>query len=608
MTLGIRSKLFAVSLGLILVCFASADLYLTRRLDSQLTTRIGDDLEVRLALVERAVSSARFDPTDRLAWDSLADDLGARAHGRVSIIAASGELLGDSEVSIDALATTESHADRPEVREAMSAGHGASARASHTVGKRMVYIATPLTGPTRGVVRLALPLTDVDSAIAELHRVIFVATFLALGVAVLMTSLSAHYLSRVVRALTSAARRMASGELDVRARVEGGDELAELGASLDQLAGGFATAMRELRDERDVLGHILDDMQEGVLLLDSQRRIARVNTALRAMLLLGSDAVGRPLLDVVRNAELRELVDKAGQRWTERDSGDVMPAQGEIELAGLKPRQLLVRAAPLRGEEGALLAVFVDVTDMRRLERMRRDFVANVSHELRTPVTAIRTAGETLHDLDAMDQEHAARFVDIIHRNAERLQGLIEDLLDLSRIESKEFRVQKEPVDLGQLVTHCLTLFRDRAEQRFVALSAEVASGSVALADHRALEQVLSNLVDNAVKYSPGATVRVLVEADGDRQLWLAVSDTGPGIASKHLSRIFERFYRVDPGRSRELGGTGLGLSIVKHLVEAMGGKVEVASTVGEGTRFLVRLPRNVTDSVTALSQGPVTS
>ena len=415
------------------------------------------------------------------------------------------------------------------------------------------------------------------------------ATTVALAVAVLIGLLAATWVTRLVRSLTSVARRMAGGDLAVRTRVGGSDEIAELGGALDQLAIGLSDAMTQLRSERDLLGGILDAMEEGVLVLDADERIVRVNPALRAMLLLGRDAVGHTLIEVVRNSELKELVDQARTGAASR----------EIEISGIKPRVLLARAGLLPTEDSratsSMLVVCRDVTAVRRLETMRRDFVANVSHELRTPVTAVRSAAETLQGgASEMPPESLHRFVDIIARNAERLQGLIEDLLDLSRIESKEFRLSREPVVLRPFLGHTLSLFRDCAEKRGIRLRLEVAENTPPVyADRKALEQVVSNLTDNAVKYCPNCAI-TLGAHDEKGGVAITVKDGGPGIEEKHLPRIFERFYRVDAGRSREVGGTGLGLSIVKHLVDAMEGEVKVESVVGRGTMFSVWLPRAV--------------
>jgi two-component system phosphate regulon sensor histidine kinase PhoR len=308
------------------------------------------------------------------------------------------------------------------------------------------------------------------------------------------------------------------------------------------------------------------------------------------MLLLRGDEVGHTLLAAVRNAELKELIDRV-------EVGE--PATAEISVSGLKPRQLLVRAARMEGNQKGVLAVFVDVTETRRLENIRREFVANVSHELRTPVTSIRSAAETLLAAIEKQPAMAPRFIDIIDRNASRLHELVEDLLDLSRIESRQFRLSLESIQPEGFLRQVVELFAERAERRKVNLAWDVApDAGLVLADRRALERVLTNLIDNAVKYAgEGKTVTISAERRSDR-IALLVQDNGPGIESRHLQRLFERFYRVDAGRSRDLGGTGLGLSIVKHLVDSMGGTVRVESTVGAGTTFTVLLPRRDQPSV----------
>jgi two-component system phosphate regulon sensor histidine kinase PhoR len=325
-------------------------------------------------------------------------------------------------------------------------------------------------------------------------------------------------------------------------------------------------------------------MREGVLLVDEDGRVALVNPALREMLLVGDDAVGRLPIEVVRDAALHGLLEQARR-------GRGASAEGEIVVGGIKPRRLLVRAERLRTAPGGLFVVFYDVTDLRRLESLRRDFVANASHELRTPVTSIRSAAETLASIPPGDRDASARFVGIVSRNAERLQQLVEDLLDLSRIEARELELASLPIDLTAVVDRVVALLSERAARAgsklVVTLGAPAPSPR---GDARALEQILVNLLDNAVKYCPGATVRVEARKEGDR-VCIDVRDAGPGIAEQHLERLFERFYRVDPGRSRQLGGTGLGLAIVKHLAEAMDGVVSVRSELGEGTTFTVELP-----------------
>lgn len=436
------------------------------------------------------------------------------------------------------------------------------------------------------------------------------AVALALGgvVSFVVTELAMRWLDDSVRPLTDAARRMHEGDLNVRARVASSDDVGQLGAALDQLAGSFSRTVGELKAERDLVSRILNGMQEGVLLLDKDGKVALMNAALREMLLLRADVIGQTLLEVVRHAELKELLDRTRKTGT--------TCAGEIELGGLKPRRLLVRGAAfgsLDGEEdkaratngartkadkeglpGGLLAVFFDVTDVRRLESLRRDFVANVSHELRTPVTSVLSAAETMELALGKDPEGARRFLAIIERNAARLQRLIEDLLDLSRIESRELRLRSERFAFEPFANHLIGMFRERADKKRIAIKLDVGKQVEAEVDRRALEQVVTNLVDNAVKYCPeGSTVTVHAEMTTGRErgIRIRVADDGQGIEEKHLGRLFERFYRVDAGRSREMGGTGLGLSIVKHIVEAMGGNIDVKSTVGKGTTFEVKVP-----------------
>jgi two-component system phosphate regulon sensor histidine kinase PhoR len=301
------------------------------------------------------------------------------------------------------------------------------------------------------------------------------------------------------------------------------------------------------------------------------------------MLLLGADVEGKSPLEIVRHAELVHLFDEVD----ELDE----PASGEIEIGGLKPRRLFVQVVRIPGEEGGLLAVFVDVTHLRRLETLRKDFVANASHELRTPVAAIHSAAETLETALTRDPKASADFVALILRNAARLRNLVDDLLDLSRIESQDFEVRLEPIDVEELSGAVLELFRERAEKKRIRLAGDANGPHTALADRRGLEHVFTNLIDNAVKYcGPGSTVSVHADVASPKTLCVVVEDDGPGIEKQHLPRIFERFYRVDPGRSRQLGGTGLGLSIVKHLVEAMNGRIDVESEPGKGTRFQITL------------------
>jgi two-component system phosphate regulon sensor histidine kinase PhoR len=600
--LGVRSKLFAASLAVILLSLLAAEIYLRSNVEENLLDRIRGDLIERLDLIRDPVAEVAARPAaDKDQWNDLAHRLARPPRMRISFIRPDGVVMGDSDLDRSALDHVENHRERPEVLAALAGQPGSSTRWSATVGRRLMYVAVPIEvhGSVAMVARLAVPLVEVDDAVLGLRRILAFGALVAVGAALFLSFGAAHVMSRSLRDLTGAARRMSSGDLEVRTHIRGEDEVAELGKALDALAESLSSTLSTMRAERDLLGRILESMQEGVLVMDAERRILLVNPSLREMLALSSEAVGRIAIEVIRNAELQRLLETA------------LASQGlhsgEIEIAGLKPRRALVHAKAMSGQPGGLLAVFVDVTDVRRLESLRKDFVANVSHELRTPIAAVASAAETLRRSALRDPEASVRFVDMIERNARRLHELVEDVLDLSHIESKEFKPRADAVDVGAVAAQVISVFRDRLDKKKQTASSVVVPGTpFATADHRAVEQVLTNLIENAVKYCPeGASITVRVSEEANK-VRVAIEDTGPGIEAKHLPRLFERFYRVDAGRTRDMGGTGLGLSIVKHLIEAMGGLIGVQSTMGKGSTFWFTLPKHARPAATA-AQPPAT-
>jgi two-component system phosphate regulon sensor histidine kinase PhoR len=582
--LRIRLKLFLFSVGLIAVSLLAAEVYLSWALERQLTEHMRADLLVRARLAAQRAAASTAALHDRAVVDALADDLAAAGGARVTFVDLAGAVVGDSEVDVAQLGEVENHASRPEIVAASNTEEGSSVRYSSTVGGRMMYTAVPVRrdGVTIGTARLALPLGELEEAIGRVHASLATGALVALLVAVIVSFTAARLTSRRLLEMTDVARQMSEGDLAVRTRAAGEDEIATLGRALDQIAGSLSKTVTELRGERDLLTGIMSSMSEGVLVVGRDGRIVLTNPALRAMLLIGADAIGKSVLQVVRNADLNELLDNAAPG---------MPREVEIERAGLVPRRILVRAVTLPESPGGVLAVFVDVTELRRLESVRRDFVANASHELRSPLTTVRAAAETLRTVEN-DPRAAEHFVALIQRNAERLANLIDDLLDLSRIESREVKLDMEALDLATVAERTIGQHAHRAQMKGIALSHDLAAAPHVRADRRALEHILGNLIDNAIKYCPeGAQVRISAAPEQAR-VRICVSDTGPGIAPEHQPRIFERFYRVDAGRSRELGGTGLGLSIVKHLVEALGGSVSVESRVDAGSTFSFTLER----------------
>ena len=399
--------------------------------------------------------------------------------------------------------------------------------------------------------------------------------------------------------VTEILRAMRRGDLSGRAPVPERGVEAPLALAVNELADHLARKRAGDKKEHDLLSGILDGMPEGVIVFDRKGHIVLANLAARRIAVTSNDILGKSAIEALRNATLAEAVDRA--LTTGRAGGR------EIEIGGVRPRRFLVRLSERAGAEsgGGVIAVLHDVTDLRRLETIRTDFVSNVSHELRTPVTAITTAAETLLAGALDDRNDAGEFVEIIDRNARRLRRLVDDILDLSKIEGKAYKLSPALHDLAPILAHAKKLVDDAAGRRRMKIAIDCAPDVAAWIDRHAFEQVIGNLLDNAVKYAgDGASLTVSARrpgaddpppslgADPEDTVIVRVADTGAGIPPQHVDRLFERFYRVDAGRSREMGGTGLGLAIVKHLVEAMGGAISVESTLGKGTTFTIALAR----------------
>lgn len=592
--MGIRGKLIAFSVGVAVLVAMVFDGYVLQTLGTELSSQTEADLEARAALV--TATAARVDDLAAEA-PRLAATMAESAGARVSLIDPRGIVRGDSSVAPERLDELDEHAGRDEVADARRLGAGRSERVSRTTGMRMLYAARRLDRPDGPwVVRLAYAPVAIDRSLSSARQRVVEATALALVIAIAASLLGARALSERLVYLTGVARAMRD-DLSRRARVSGRDEIAALGGALDDLAESLVHSRRELGGEGERFRAVLEAMHEGVLLLDEAGDIALVNPALSDLLGVGPDALGRPTLEVLRSASLHELLEKVAQTRA--------AATREIEIPKAAPgaagppgrRCLVVNAAPValsserRGAAG-VVAVFFDVTELRRIDEVERNFIANASHELRTPVASIRASSETLL-CGALDDPEAAReFVEVIDRNATRLHRLVNDLLDLSRIQSREQALSTGPLDLAAQAEAAVALLRGRALEKRTTVHIDVAPGTLVAADPRALDQVLTNLVDNAIHHTPdGSRVAVRARAS-DGRVVLEVEDNGPGIPAAHQARVFERFYRVDPGRSRETGGTGLGLSIAKHLVEAMRGDISVASGAAGGALFRVTLPR----------------
>jgi two-component system phosphate regulon sensor histidine kinase PhoR len=573
---GTFGLLWLLSIGLLGVVVAA-------QVDGYEWERITNSVRVRAVLTRDALRGQTGDAAElQQHVRRLAEDAGAR----ITLIADDGRVLADSE---EDPAQMENHHDRPEVVQARAQGLGVATRFSQTLKRSMLYVAlrTDDLGPDIAFVRTALPVDMVERQVRSLHHLVWTA---AAGAGLAAVALSFWLARRTVRPLTElteAAGLIAEGAYGHKVYASGPDELGALARSFNHMSGRLARQFAQLEEDRQQLRAILSGMVEGVIALGADERILFVNErAARLLEFQPQAAVGRRLWEVVRLRALQDLVRRA--------LADPEPHDEELRWNAPALRSLTVHAARLASAGGAVL-VLHDTTDLRRLERIRQDFVANVSHELKTPLSVIKACVETLLDGAADDPQHRGRFLERIGDQSDRLYALILDLLSLARIESGEEAFELRAVPLGPAVDDCLERHRERAEAKKQHLLAEPPPGDGDLAAHvdeEALGQILDNLVENAIKYTPEGS-RVVVRWRSDEgQVRLEVEDNGQGIPEADLPRIFERFYRVDKARSREMGGTGLGLAIVKHLTQAMKGGVRATSRLGQGTTFIVSLPQ----------------
>lgn len=518
--------------------------------------------------------------------DELVDRAGRSTETRLTVMSLEGTVVGDTTASGDALLAIENHASRPEVRKALSEGEGDDERLSNTAHEDQMYVAARIRhqGRLLGVARASLSLARVQTRSFELQRSLGIALLAVLALA----SGLAWWLSRPLAApmsrILDGARAMARGELDRRIREDRDDEFGQLARVLNQAAFGIQEQFAAATRERARFSAVLSAMEDGLLAVDHRGIVLLANEALsRSHKLVGS--TGTHYLEVFRQAEIGDLINQvltSGERRT-----------AEVNLSGSGRSFVLVGvpfpAAP--GEAHGAVITFNDVSERQRVDRIRRDFVANASHELRTPLTSIRGFVEALEDGGMEEPETAKRFLSRIRANADRMASLVDDLLELSRLESGAQPPSLEELDCAAVAADVVASFAKIAGRKSITLSARASPVPPVVGDSDRLRRVLEHLVDNALKYTPdGGRVSVQVEPQGAGAS-VSVHDSGPGIGPEHLPRLFERFYRVDTARSRELGGTGLGLSIVKHLAESMGASVLVTSVPGQGSTFAVRLP-----------------
>jgi two-component system phosphate regulon sensor histidine kinase PhoR len=531
-------------------------------------------------------------PVDDLAQIRSWTQWMARSGARVTVIDSTGRVLADSAHDPE---TMENHATRPEVQQAFAAGEGQSVRLSATVDSDLVYRARryqPPSGPPI-VLRMALPLAQIDLSQKELRQRLVAASLVILALGGVVSLLFSRVFAARVERLKDFSRRVAAGDFRPLPAENPRDELSDLALALNNTAAQMDETIRSLSGERNRSSAILRSMVEGVAVIDAQERLVFCNRAFSEILSLDSaGSEGHPVIEVVRNSELLGLIRRALQG----EEG----LQSNIAMGIVQQRSFSVTAAPVKPLEAGAAAekpsgavvVLHDVSELRRLERVRQDFVANVSHEFKTPLTAIQGFAETLLAGALEDPQNNRRFLEIMRSHAARLARLTDDLLKLARIEAGKLEVAFQPVSVAELLESCSATTVLKASRKQISFTVKVPPGLPSvLGDPGLLHDLLQNLLDNAIQYTPeGGQIDVSATAEV-REAVITVTDTGIGIPLADQERIFERFYRVDAARSREAGGTGLGLSIAKHIVEAHGGRLWVESAVGRGSKFFVAIP-----------------
>jgi two-component system phosphate regulon sensor histidine kinase PhoR len=512
--------------------------------------------------------------------DGFIKNLGTKIHTRVTIIDKDGTILADSDENPKSM---ENHSHRPEVVEALQGKTGKSIRFSSTANRDMLFVAVPIEkdGKTTGVIRTSLFLKDIDNLLTKLNYHVAWVSLVIVLIALLGAFLISNSVVRPIRHLTLAAKKVASGDFSVRVFLKTKNELRVLADSFNRMNEEMEKMFLELGQQKEDLKSIIDSLQEGLLVLDKQGKVIRSNESFRKI--IGNQAVeGKFYWEIMRNPRLSELLKKAGTEKT-----------NFVEELKLGDRIFMCSVTLLKGGE-EIVSIFHDITEIKDIEKIKKDFVINVSHELRTPLTAIKGYAETLRK--EVDTAPGKKYLETVERNTDRLINIVNDLLQLSNLEEKAV-LELENIDLGGFLENTIRIFDQRLKDKQLSLVIDVKENLPSIkADRFKLEQMLLNLLDNAVKYTDRGEITVSMDVHGKR-MHIQVRDTGIGIPKDDIPRIFERFYVVDKSRSRKSGGTGLGLSIVKHIVLLHHGTIDIESALSKGTTVTVTLPTDLSAS-----------
>ena len=565
--LPLRWKWFTAVAAVLVVLLLAINVCLDLSLPAFLSAKIHSDLERDARFVAALVQRTSV-PELNTAVRVWAKDTGLR----ITVIQRDGTVIAESEKP---LAQLDNHLNRPEVQSALQNGVGSVTRPSDTIHVDLLYVAV---FDSNQISRVALPLDNIAETVRQVRRTIAGASAIVGLIALPLIFWLALRTSEPIETMRRMATRVAAGDFTGRAPEQEVGEVGELAGALNQMSRQLETRLWELTSEKAHLAGILAGMTEGVLVVDANGKLRLLNAALRQAFGLTDEALGKTVLEVFRDAGLAELIEAA-------------PAARELTFLQPAGRIFTVQAGRLTGTTGVVV-VFHDISRLKQLENIRKDFVANVSHELRTPLAVIKGYVETLLDEEPPDAATGRQFLETIQRHTHRLEVLIDDLLSISALESQQVKLDCKPVFIRATIAAVVEELSQRAREKNITISLETPSDLPAVsADFQRLHEVLVNLIDNAIKYTPAGSLINVSAVRANDFLTVCVADNGPGIAAEHLPRIFERFYRVDKARSRELGGTGLGLAIVKHIIQAHGGRVWVESELEKGSRFYFSLP-----------------
>lgn len=580
-------QIYPAYLLIVVAALAIITVYLSQLLPKFYNNQVADDLKARAGLIEQQILPRLREP-EFGGINELSKILGRNSSTRITIILPDGRVIADSDEVPEKM---ENHGNRPEIKDALEKGMGRSLRFSSTLGEEMMYVAVPIEeqGQNLAVVRTAIPATAIHRELKKIYYKVLLSILIIAIIAAVFSLVISRKISRPIEQMRDTAQRFASGELNLRVPVPKQIELAELADSLNEMARQLHKRFETITKQRNESEAILSSMVEGVLAVDSNSHIVSVNQAAANFLgINGNKAQGRNVEEAIRNPDL--------QKYVQDILSEAVPGEIDIVLSGPPERIIRLDGAGLtdsQGNRSGAVIVLSDMTRIRHLENLRRDFVANVSHELRTPITSIKGFVETLQDGAITEPKETERFLRIIARHSDRLNAIVEDLLTLSSLEegSEQRKIAFEKKPVKPVLSSVIELSSVKAEEKNITIDLDCDKDIHARINAALLEQAALNLVDNAIKYSePASRIEIQVKKE-DGMVTISFRDSGCGIAEKYQERIFERFYVVDKSRSRKLGGTGLGLAIVKHIAAVHGGKVTVESTFGQGSIFTVYIP-----------------